>query len=190
MSAQIKVRQDENGRLSQVELSRKGEKPLKVRYFYVQNGLSMQIEGKKDLIPSYAELLSIIDAKFKELTYNPEIFMINVVPAALGTTGIWLPPTGKRFRILGGFVIMGGEIVAPATRILLLQESVPGSSSINILGFNFTIPVAASNIYFPFDLRPDGYLATGPSPHQVQASTQGGVYTTGQDFVSVWGREE
>lgn len=64
MSASIKVNQDSNGRLSEVDISELGKRHLKVSYIYTSDGLQMIIKGNKDLLPSYADLLKIIDAKF------------------------------------------------------------------------------------------------------------------------------
>jgi hypothetical protein len=121
-----------------------------------------------------------------EVIRTPVTYKNNVCAAAPATTDIWAPTAGKKFRLLGGIITMGGLIAAAATRTLQLIEETAGTV---ILETGITIPVLGNNFSVPFNLGPNGYLSSTVTK-KLQAVTAGATYTTGQDVVSVWGTEE
>jgi len=66
VSATVTVRKDSEGRVDQITISEGRKKPLIVNYVYVQDGLTLVLRGDKSLLPSYSELLRMVDAKFAE----------------------------------------------------------------------------------------------------------------------------
>ena len=121
-----------------------------------------------------------------ERVRTPTFFPNAALAAAPATTDVWTPTAGKKFRLLGGVITMSGLIAAAANRTLQLIEETAGTI---IVRASVTIPVLGVNVAIPFDLRPNGFLASTASK-KLQAVTAGGTYSTGIDSVSVWGTEE
>jgi len=121
-----------------------------------------------------------------EVVRTPSIWKSVETAVAAATTDLWTPAAGKKFRVLGGTVCMGGTIAAAAKRSLTLIEETAGT----VIGsFGIDIPILGGNIAVPFDLRPNGFLAS-TADKKLQVVTAGATYVTGSDWVSVWGTEE
>jgi hypothetical protein len=111
------------------------------------------------------------------------------IPAAVGTAVIWLPDRGKRVRVMGGMITMGGVAAALGVRTLSVEQS--GAIAIPKLNIRMHLTVntaVASAVSGYFDLRPNGILLDVNA--SVNVITAGTDYTTGQDTVTVWGTEE
>lgn len=117
---------------------------------------------------------------------TPNTWKSSAIAAAPATTDLWTPAAGKAFRVMGGVICMSGLIAAAATRSLTLIEETAGTV---IMRAQATIPVLGFNLCIPFDLKPNGFLATAVNK-KLQVVTAGGTYSTGADSVAVWGTEE
>lgn len=108
------------------------------------------------------------------------------IASAPGTTDVWTPAGGKKFRLMGGLISMSGLIAAAATRTMTLFEETAGTV---LFRCNITIPVLGTNVAFPFNFPGNGFLAS-IADKKLQCTTAGGTYTAGGDSVMVWGTEE
>lgn len=132
------------------------------------------------------QVLAKQDTGFFEYSRTPGTFKTASVAAAPATTDVWSPTAGKKFRLMGGVITMGGTIAAAAARTLQLIEETAGTVIIEV---HMVIPVLGGNVQVPFTIPGNGYLSSAVTK-KLQAVTAGGTYVVGTDAVSVWGTEE
>ena len=121
-----------------------------------------------------------------EVVRTPTSVVTAIAAAATGTTAVWTPAAGKKFRALKIVVTMSGLIAAAAIRNLTLIEETAGTV---IARTHITIPVLGGTHSIAFDLGPNGFLAS-TADKKLQVVTAGGTYSTGQDTITVYGTEE
>jgi hypothetical protein len=186
LSAEIITDEDSRGRLDHVVITLKGKRPLRVQYAYLPDGIALKLNGEKAVIPTYSELLAIIDAKYSEKLeavnslFNATTGMneqqrtadISKAFVAFNTpdgTAIWTPKAGKRFRFMGWAAVSD----AAAAR-LADWDGAAGTYMATILNTALTVPFSGNGL---LSAKADNTLALFGN---VGSTTRG----------TLWGTEE
>jgi len=138
----------------------------------------------------------IVDAKMfikgttlMELLRTPDTFKSATVPAATGTTDVWTPAAGKKFRLMGYAIHFSGTAAAAGLRTFSIQEETLGDIGMNTGTLAPAAGTGAENSSMVVNLPGNGYLAT-TADKKLQVVTATTAYTAGADYITVWGTEE
>lgn len=207
-SAKISVNLDPNGRLDKVSIQEGSESPLTVQYAYPGNAVNMVLTSTDDVLPSYADLLKIIDAKYGEyvriisgmnILYNPAtgqneaqrtptVFPVGTNVTAAGATLVWTPAAGKSFRLMGALLILSKDAASAGDVAWSFYEFynpwLPGHVVISTGALvAMGVPVVINLVF-----QGNGYLSF--QPNNVLKILMDNALTAGNLSVSVWGTEE
>jgi hypothetical protein len=126
-------------------------------------------------------------ANTNEAPVTPTTFKQAQATAA-GATTLWSPAAGKKFRLMGGIIVLSKEAACAGAEYISIIES---TGAVTIARFDISIAALVaigSCTIIPLNLPANGYLAlTKDSVLQIYL---GGVLTAGNCSVSVWGTEE
>lgn len=131
-------------------------------------------------------LAANVGASYDKLR-TPSVFK-TATATVLNTTALWTPASGKKFRLMGGFLMLTGEaaLAAPGDlEITLLDQA----AAIGI-GMSYYVPALAVNEAYavvPFNLGNGKLSATANNILNINLGT---ALAAGEVRASVWGTEE
>jgi len=120
---------------------------------------------------------------------TPTTFKSATVPAATGTTDVWTPVGGKKFRLMGYAIHFSGTAAAAGLRTFSIQEETLGAIGMDTGTLAPAAGTGAENSSLVVNLPGNGYLAT-TADKKLQVVTATTAYTAGADYITVWGTEE
>jgi len=120
---------------------------------------------------------------------TPTTFRSATVPAATGTTDVWTPAGGKKFRLMGYAIHFSGTAAAAGLRTFSIQEETLGAIGMDTGTLAPAAGTGAENSSLVVNLPGNGYLAT-TADKKLQVVTATTAYTAGADYITVWGTEE
>jgi hypothetical protein len=120
---------------------------------------------------------------------TPTIYRSATIPAATGTTDVWTPAGGLRFRLMGYSIHFAGTAAAVGLRTFALQQETLGDIGINTGTLAPAAGTGAENSVVVVNFPGNGYLAT-VADKKLQVVTGTTAYNVGADYISVWGTEE
>lgn len=124
-----------------------------------------------------------------EYARTPTKFVSATIPAATGTTDVWTPAAGKKFRLMGYMIHFSGTAAAAGLRTFSIQEETLGAIGMDTGTLAPAAGTGAENSVITVNLPGNGYLATTVDK-KLQVVTGTTAYTAGVDYISVWGTEE
>jgi hypothetical protein len=133
-SATVKVSTGINGRLEQLDIIQQGRK-TKARYYYVGDGFTIVIKGKKMDVPSTADLLRMIDNKYIQYVDVP---ITNWLETGINSVGgqvtVHTPSIGNTYRLLGGLLVLSAGVTSAGSVLYQLLDSNP-QTDVAIMNF-------------------------------------------------------
>jgi len=116
-----------------------------------------------------------------ELVRTPSIFKTGTANA-IGSTALWTPAAGKKFRVMGYTFTLPSTATSAAGTVITLKDDATSVFTIIVMG---TTSGALSG---SVELPGNGYLSTAAD--NVLNINCSAALTAGQIAVSVWGTEE
>jgi hypothetical protein len=105
---------------------------------------------------------------------------------AAGTTDVWTPVAGKKFRLMGGIITLSKDAAAAALEYISLQDQ---AATFFYADISSAALVATGNvIVIPFSFPANGYLSAAIN-NVFRVNLQVAL-TAGTLAISVWGTEE
>jgi hypothetical protein len=117
-----------------------------------------------------------------EVQRTPTVFKLTALVTASGDTAVWTPATGKKFRVLGGQLLVSAATTTATTAAVTLKD---GATNFLFLNYLNATNVAQT---VPFTFPGNGYLST--AVNTALNLNLGAVLTAGGVALTVWGTEE
>ena len=118
----------------------------------------------------------------EESQRTPTVFKTLDLTPAIGSTAVWTPTAGKRFRVLGGIVTVPNTSTSAAAVISRLMDGAVNFANIAAIG------ATTAGISYQLSFGGNGYLSTAVG--NVLNLNNTAAYTAGGVVLSVWGTEE
>jgi hypothetical protein len=118
----------------------------------------------------------------EESQRTPTFFKFLGVTSASGSTALWTPTAGKRFRLMGGTIIVPSTSTSAANVVSSLLDSATGFMNVAAIG------TTTGGIAYNLSLPANGYLSSAVG--NVLNLNNSAAYTAGGITISVWGTEE
>lgn len=122
----------------------------------------------------------------EEMVRTPVIFKTLLSATAAGSTAVWTPAGGKRFRLMGGSISLSKDAACAGAESIALLDNVTTIAAWTI-SLGALVAIGAVTI-IPFMFTQNGYLST--AINQTLNVSLNGALTAGNCSVSVWGTEE
>ena len=142
-------------------------------------------QGNLWCTPSLIVSVDPITGLIAPVNYSPNTFKGNTTAAA-GSTTIWTPTTGTKFRLMGGLITITKDAAAAAAFNVTFLDGAAAIFKISISGAAL---VATGNvIVIPFSFPSNGYLSLAAD--NLFTMFLSSALTAGELSISCWGTEE
>jgi hypothetical protein len=135
-----------------------------------------------------AQFVVPVYANTNEAQVTPTKFVQSTGNQAAAVT-VWTPAAGKKFRVLGGVIMLTKDAAAAQIVSFLLYD---GANTVPIFAADISaaaLVAIGSETVIPFNFGGNGYLSIAAN-NALNLQIGAGVLTAGYYSISVWGTEE